>query len=253
MKRIFSFTLIIVAIGLSAFIACKKNNTTSSNGNTTVPAVYQKIYGATDMYVDGNYIVIKTKDLPDHKSPYYQGTQWASTKYEAYNGTNPNYFSNNVAIQQQNLSFRIPINPSVSSNHSATPLGPIGVSLNGVPFFNQYAGNGASLGLQELNTFDQYNGHATPMGGTYHYHAEPFWLTINNGKTALLGFLLDGFPVYGPMENGNPITNSNLDVYHGHFGVTADYPNGIYHYHITSADPYINGSGFYGTPGTVTQ
>jgi hypothetical protein len=29
-------------------------------------------------------------------------------------------------------------------------------------------------------------------------------------------------------------------MYHGHTGVTADYPNAIYHYHVTNSDPYIN-------------
>jgi hypothetical protein len=47
--------------------------------------------------------------------------------------------------------------------------------------------------------------------------------------------------------------NSQLDAYHGHTGPTADYPAGIYHYHITTTDPYINGNGFYGKPGTVSQ
>ena len=246
----------ITILLLTAFIfimACSKKSSDSNTTSSTVPDIYKKIYGASDRYVEGNYVVIKTKDLPDHKSPYYKSTQWESSKYEAYNGSNSSYFSNNVSIQQQNLTFKIPLNPTVSNNHQATPLGPIGVSINGVPFFNQYAGNGASLGPQELNTFDQYNGHATPMGGTYHYHSEPFWLTSNRGKAALLGFLLDGFPVYGPTENGHTITNSDLDAYHGHTGATADYPNGIYHYHITSNDPYINGNGFYGTPGTVSQ
>lgn len=242
---------------LPAFLfimACsKKNNDPIGSTSSTIPDIYKKIYGAADMYVEGNYVVIKTKDLPDHNSPYYKGTQWESSKYEAYNGSNASYFSNNVSIQQQNLTFKIPISPTVAGNHQATPLGPIGVSLNGVPFFNQYAGNGAALGPMELNTFDQYNGHATPMGGTYHYHAEPLWLTTNKGKDALLGFLIDGFPVYGPMENGHLITNNDLDAYHGHTSATTDYPNGIYHYHITSNDPYINGNGFYGTPGTVSQ
>ena len=250
MKRAFSFTLIIIAIGLSAFIACKKNSS-AGGGTTAVPAVYQKIYGATDMYVDGNYIVIKTTSLPDHKSPYYQGTAWASTKYEAYNGTNPNFMLNPNRVAQVNLTFRIPMNPVIATTHAATPLGPIGVSLNGVPFFNQYAAMGSPL-TNEVNTFDQYNGHPQ-QAGQYHYHVEPTYLTAAKGNNVLLGFLLDGFPVYGPMETGNPITNSNLDMYHGHFGVTTDYPNGIYHYHITAADPYINGSGFYGTAGTVTQ
>ena len=65
--------------------------------------------------------------------------------------------------------------------------------------------------------------------------------------------MLDGFPVYGPEENGRRVTNADLDAYHGHVGPTADYPNGIYHYHITDEDPYINGSGFFGTAGTVSQ
>jgi hypothetical protein len=250
MKRL----LAVVLLSIVAIAACKKDDgTTGTPTVTALPDVYKKIYGATDVYVDGTYVVIKSKGLPDHKSPYYKSTQWESTLYEAYNGTNSAYFSNNAPIQQQSLTFKIPLTPTVPANHQATPLGPIGVSLNGVPFFNQYAGNGAALGPQEYNTFDQYNGHATPMNGGYHYHAEPLWISLNKGKSALMGFLLDGFPVYGPMENGQLVTNSNLDVYHGHTSVTTDYPNGIYHYHITSNDPYINGNGFYGVPGTVSQ
>ena len=63
------------------------------------------------------------------------------------------------------------------------------------------------------------------------------------------GILIDGVAVPKHIL----VDNSKLDVYHGHTSVTADYPTGIYHYHITSTDPYINGSGYYGTPGTVSQ
>ena len=34
-------------------------------------------------------------------------------------------------------------------------MGPIGVVLNGIPFYNQYAGGGAALN-NEINSFDQY-------------------------------------------------------------------------------------------------
>ena len=91
------------------------------------------------------------------------------------------------------------------------------------------------------------------MTGQYHYHVEPLYLTTNKGKDALLGFLLDGFPVYGPLEGAKTMTNSDLDAMHGHTSATADYPNGTYHYHITATAPYINGDGFYGTAGTVTN
>ena len=65
--------------------------------------------------------------------------------------------------------------------------------------------------------------------------------------------LLDGFPVYGPEENGMEITNADLDEFHGHFGPTKQFPTGIYHYHFTDEDPYLNGSGYYGEKGWVTQ
>lgn len=233
--------------------SCKKENTTDNSGNTTkdtVPSVYKKIYGASDLYVSGDYVYIKCTGLPDHKSPYYQGTQW-SAQYEAYNGSNTQWSQNPNKIASFNYTFKIPLNPKVNVTHSATPGGPIGVAINGIPLFNQYAAGGSPLS-NELNSFDQYNGHPQQQGG-YHYHAEPFYLTTSKGKTALIGFLLDGFPVYGPTENGNSITNADLDKYHGHTTATADYPNGIYHYHVTDTDPYINGSGFYGTPGTVTN
>jgi hypothetical protein len=218
---------------------------------TEVPDVYRKIYGATSITRSGDYITIKTTGVPDHKSPYFQNTQWATAQYEAYNGTNTAWRQNPNKIASNNYTFRLPVAPKEAATKSATAGGPIGVSLNGVPFFNQYAAMQAPL-RDEVNSFDQYNGHPA-QAGDYHYHAEPTFLTTNKGKEALLGFLLDGFPVYGPVENGIEVTNSNLDAYHGHTHATADYPSGIYHYHITDTDPYINGSSYYGKPGTYSK
>ncbi len=229
-------------------IACNKDE---PKIDKDLPDVYQKFYNVTEVYQDGDFVVIETPGIPEHKSPYYSGTEWASDRYEAYNGTNTSYNQNPNKIAIQNYTFRIPLNPTLNSSHTSTPMGPMGVAINGVAFFNQYAAPGDDL-AQEINTFDQYNGHPQQQGG-YHYHLEPAYLTSIHGSDALLGFLLDGFPVYGPMENGATVTNSDLDIYHGHSHATADYPDGIYHYHITSTDPYINGDGFYGTAGTVTQ
>jgi len=76
------------------------NSTTSSAGTTgssstttitsnaiTTLEIFKKVYGATEVYIEGNYAIIKANGLPDHKSPYYKDTQWAIAKYEAYNGT----------------------------------------------------------------------------------------------------------------------------------------------------------------------
>lgn len=225
------------------------NNTVAS---TTVPDVYKKIYGASSITSDGTYITIKTTGLPDHKSPYYASN---NALYETYSGTtfagsvfqkNPN------SIAEKAYVFKIPIDPKVASTHAATPLGAIGVSLNGVPFYNQYAGPNQPL-TGEIVSFDKYWGHPAPSSA-YHYHVEPLYLTtVKATKSSLMGFLLDGFPVYGPEENGVTVDNSKLDVYHGHTSATTEYPNGIYHYHITNTDPYINGNGYYGTPGTISQ
>ncbi len=256
MKRTNLKTIVLawVAISALAIVGCSKDSSTANSSTTdTVPSVYKKIYGATSITSDGVYITIKTKDLPDHKSVYYPTT---NALYQSFSGTTfgSNTFNKNPnSIVEQSGTFKIPLYPAVNSAHSATPLGPIGIALNGVPFFNQYAGPSQPL-TNEVTSFDQYWGHPQ-QSGMYHYHVEPLFLTtVKSTKSGLLGFLLDGFPVYGPQEeNGTLVTNAMLDVYHGHSHTTVDYPNGIYHYHFTSDAPYLNGNGFYGTPGTVTQ
>jgi hypothetical protein len=243
---------LICCISLTSLIGCSKNDSTPAT-TSTVPDIFKKIYGATSLTSDGTYITIKSNGEPDHKSVYYPTS---NSLYEAFSGTTfaGNTFSKNPnTIMAQEFTFKIPVSPAEATTHSATPLGPIGVSLNGVPFFNQYAGPNQPL-TTEIVSFDQYYGHPQ-QSGEYHYHVEPLYLTtVKASKSSLLGFLLDGFPVYGPEEaDGTVVTNADLDDYHGHVSVTADYPNGIYHYHITDTDPYINGSGFYGTPGTVSN
>ncbi len=242
-----------IALAACIFLSCSDSDSNTTTSSTQVPAVYAKIYGATSITSDGTYLTIKTQGIPDHKSIYYPTS---NSLYETFSGKTfgGNTFSKNPnSISTKNYTFKIPIHPQVSSTHSATPLGPIGVSLNGVPFFNQYAGPNQPL-TNEVVSFDQYYGHPA-QGGDYHYHVEPLYLTtVKATKSALLGFLLDGFPVYGPNEeNGTAVVNANLDAYHGHTHATVDYPNSIYHYHITDAGPYINGNGFYGTSGTVSQ
>lgn len=241
---------IIISFSLLILLSCKKSSD-SNDVTATLPVVFSKFSSNVSISVEGNFVVLKSNGLPDHKSPYYQGTTWSATMYEAYNGTNPSFAINPNRIASQTLTFKIPISPSVASIHDPTPMGPMGIAINGIPIYNQYAAGGSPL-TGEINSFDQYNGHPQ-MSGQYHYHIEPLYLTTVKGRDALLGFLLDGFPVYGPKENGVLLTTANLDAYHGHIGATADYPNGIYHYHISADAPYINGSGFWGIKGSVTQ
>ena len=248
-----SISVVVLAM---LFFACSTDDSTvtPAASSVEVPAVFKKIYGASSVTSDGTTISIKVNGLPDHKSPYYATT---NSLYQSYSGVTFGGFvfvKNPNSIIEQSGIFKIPINPKMATNHAATPLGPIGIALNGVPLFNQYAGPNNQELKGEMAGFDQFYGHPQ-NSGVYHYHVEPLHLTtLKSTKSGLMGFLLDGFPVYGPQEEtGSAVTNANLDVYHGHSHATVDYPNGIYHYHFTSEAPYLNGNGFYGTPGTVTQ
>lgn len=247
---------LLVFITVISISSCNSDNDNSnpSPNNNTVPEVYKKIYGGTSITSDGTFITIKTNGTPDHQSPYYPSN---NNLYQPYNGTTPlgyTFAQNPNKIAIQNLTFKIPLNPVESKNHVATPLGAIGVALNGVALYNQYAGPNNQILTSEIASFDKYNGHPTATS-QYHYHVEPIYLTtIKSVKSGLMGFLLDGFPVYGPQEeNGSTVTSSSLDVFHGHIHATIDFPNGIYHYHFTSDAPYLNGNGYYGNPGTISQ
>lgn len=213
-----------------------------------VPVFFSKNFAnVVSITVNGSHVVIVTRNLPDHKSPYY-GV--GSANYEAYNGNNPNYRANPNRIIEQQLTFRIPIAPTAQSAPSPTPLGAIGISVNGLALFNQYAGPNQPL-TNEIDSFDQYDGHPQ-ASGQYHYHVEPSWVT-RASREALVGVLLDGYPVYGPMEGGRLLTSTDLDAAHGHTAPTVDFPSGIYHYHTTADPPYMNGTGFVGVPGTVSR
>ncbi len=243
-----AFTIVSIMCSPSFINKLKTQNDEAAE----IPEVYKKIYGATSISFDGKFIIIKTKGIPDHKSIYYASTDSLYQEFSGVTFGGNNFRKNPNNINAHYYTFKIPVNPQEASSHSATPLGPIGIALNGVPFFNQYAGPNRPL-THEMTSFDQYWGHPAQRGD-YHYHVEPLYLTtVKATKSALLGFLLDGFPVYGPEENGKIVTNDLLDTYHGHFSVTTDFPNGIYHYHITNADPYINGNGFFGTPGSINR
>lgn len=204
---------------------------------------------------DDEWVTITSKDLPDHKSMYYDEDE---DLYEAYDEPeNADFKKNPGSIQEQNLVFKVPRFPKEATNKETTPMGPMGVTINSVALFNQNAAGDDDI-FEELNTFDQYEGH--PAGETYHYHTEPVWLTQLRDEPdneGLIGILLDGFPVYGTHENGKEVFSKDdggiLDDYHGHFGVTEDFPDGIYHYHVTVDFPWINEDGFYGEAGTVTQ
>jgi len=247
--------MLFVSIAFASLSACSDEATTTVDPPVAtdydILGILSRFEGTGLSYTVGeNTVVFTTQNLPNHPSPYWPVS---NALYEAYNGSNTQWHQNPNTIQTQEITITIPLYPAEAAVKEATNLGPIGISLNGVVFYNQYAGPNNQPLTNEVNSFDQYLGHPQNFG-QYHYHVEPSYLTAIYGNNAFLGLLADGFPVYGPTENGSIVTNADLDDYHGHTTATVDFPNGIYHYHITpNEDPYINGNGYFGTPGTIAN
>ena len=147
------------------------------------------------------------------------------------------------SITAQDLRFTIPRQPRLAKTTTATPLGPIGIAINGVVFFNPYNGRGQdTVTGPYAEAFDGCSGHSEP-GGLYHYHQIPNCLLndMPGRHSQLYGYAFDGFPIYGP-QGVNGTAPTDLDECNGH----RDNIRG-YHYHMTQSYPYIIGC-YKGTP-----
>lgn len=111
--------------------------------------------------------------------------------------------------------------------------GPIGIAINGIPFYNPYTRHGYDV--KENIVTDACGGHLDKQGH-YHYHMLPTCVYKQNQTDQLLGVAMDGFPIYGPIDdNGDLLTSDDLDLCHGRL------ENGFYVYRITYDFPYILG------------
>lgn len=239
--------VLVVMLGAAGFAGCESDSIVGdTSGSPDLPDAFQNLSPEVDAYGERNEVIIYSNGVPNHQSPYF------GVGHPNYIAPHQGMIVNPNLIQEQNLMFRIPMYPEIAPQTTETNLGPIGVATNGVALYNQYAGRtmtGQWIPLtNEIATFDIYNGHPQQTG-MYHYHLEPFYLTEYD-STALIGWALDGFPIYGPYNDGG--TLPVLDESNGEFGVMPEYPDGIYHYHVTDTEPYMVGS-FKGKPGIVSQ
>ena len=157
-------------------------NTSGQTGYGGLPANVQRIrYSAANGYVNCSGI------------PRYTIGPWPG---------DPNVPSN------QSFLFRIPRNPVANAGtKTATPLGPVGAWINGVPVFNSldamsYMGQNVwhqNAVVVEASSFDACLGHPAP-GGVYHHHQNPtcLYTADSTQHSPILGYAWDGFPIYGP-------------------------------------------------------
>ena len=184
----------------------------------------------------------------------------------AAGGNNPN----RIVVATE--TFRIPLNPVNNATATDTALGTVGVAVNGIPIYNPFEDANQTAATGRI--FSGCCGHPQ-LTGVYHYHKYPtclrflkgdIWqperekcdeidaLIATGGHSPLIGFALDGWPVYGPVgwkdtnrmskllkssytgasdAYGNPTyvaASGDLDECNGLVSPTPDYPEGIYHY-----------------------
>lgn len=178
---------------------------------------------------DQQFLIIQSQGYPNHPTAVFP------------NSGNPN------SIRVQNFTFRLPLEPKLAGRITRVPMGPIGMALNGVVFFNPFemGGMNAVQGYSE-EWLDSCCGHPQQTG-VYHYHKYPSCVKSpfpDDGKqhSPIIGFAFDGFPLYGPYEEAGAMAKDlkgerALDVCNGH----NDEERG-YHYHVTPGRfPYIIG------------
>jgi YHYH protein len=179
------------------------------------------------------------------------------------------------ALAAQSYTWKIARNPAVAASPTAiggtTPtMGTLGFTTTGLAFFGPTEGPypaAAPYGDPNYNgLLDTCGGHAGP-GDAYHNHVLYHVAACNLKSLAILGYAIDGFPVYGPTaclnvactstgtvrsgytKTGNPASNvwlaytytasSDALVLDACNGRTQ--PDGSYGYHAITSFPYILG------------
>ncbi|WP_409037471.1 YHYH protein [Leptospira levettii] len=228
----------------------------TSSMSADLPAWIRNNFKCAVGSVSGSNYVFRSQNIPNNKSYYFGST---SPRYEALGSGQKAAGTNQISSQC--LVYTIPSSPAAKSGTlTGTQSGyaSVGITVNGLAIFNNAAAAPDTLST-EAQTFDQYNGHPQ-NSGVYHHHSQP--LNISNNTSALIGVLIDGFPLYGQKCDNNTASTADdtiptVDSNHGHTAATLLFPSGIYHYHYgsdaTAGISTLIGSYFHGTPGTVSN
>lgn len=119
----------------------------------------------------------------------------------------------------------LPLHPQKAERPSPLEVdGVIGFALNGVPVWGAELldGSNAVEGAQRVPCY----GHASSTG-MWHYHHPLFGCDAAANQETLLGYALDGFPIYGPLAGSASDIAAVLDACNGR-----TLPDGTYRYHV---------------------
>jgi hypothetical protein len=196
-----------------------------------------------DQFVPDNVVLIfkgdgflnlKSKNIPNHPTAKFPGF-------------NPSY------IQEMEKTYRLPLEPVLnpqavamddSDRNHALPMGPIGVAVNGVVFFNPF-----DASMRDASSIMDYCcGHPNP-NNQYHYHKYPICVNTpfadkGDGPSEVIGFAFDGLPIYGPYQEAGVMAKDSTTNPLNAFNACYDAVRG-WHYHVTPGKfPYLIGGYF---------
>ena len=204
---------------------------------------------------DGDLITIESTGYPNHTTPYWQETDSLYIKPLIAIAQTPGRIGSH---RDRSLTLTVPAAPGLAIRSTTTRLGPIGISVTGVPIFNDSEGPNRPLEEKIAETFDYAGGHVGPSG--YHYHTEskniPENTLLSHDDEKLVGIMADGFLIYGRREMDGSYP-SDLDESGGHLEAT-QHSEGkeFYHYHIIN-EYYLGdlivlfGGDFMGSPTSI--
>jgi hypothetical protein len=141
-------------------------------------------------FEDDNTMIVRARNIPNHPTAQFP-------ELRASGGRNPSY------IQEYDSTYYLPLNPvrnpravamDKTNSNRALPMGPIGIAINGVVFFNPFDAGGRDAS----DIMDRCCGHPSP-DNRYHYHKYPVCVKspfVDEGEehSPLIGWAFDGFP-----------------------------------------------------------
>ncbi len=127
---------------------------------------------------------------------------------------------------ETNWFVSMPLNP-VKTTTAMEPaaLGIVAMSLNGVPAYGAQEGGGTNAAEPaagaQITDAQYWYGHAA-MQGDHHYHNPNLGHSTMPSESTLMGYALDGFPIYGAVADDSVLDQCN--------GQTVQ---GSYQYHVS--------------------
>jgi len=175
-------------------------------------------------------------------------------------------------LSAQEWSWAVPLNPAKAKTVTSinTLMGTLGFTVSGLPIYGPTEGpvpQDSAYGDPVYNKLVDICGGHTGYKSDYHHHEITMVQQCNLSKQTILGYALDGFPIYstlgcldtkckktaimksGYIKTGNPKTNTwSAYTYKKSTSSTVldscngrKQPDGTYGYHATTAFPYLIG------------